>query len=460
MIKSIGTDTRRLALLLAGLLFAFSLIAGNPVLENYISLGLESNQGLKQKKLDYASNLSALKGARGLFFPDISLNARYTVAEGGRIIEFPVGDMLNPVYSTLNILTASDLFPTINNEEFPFYRPREQETKVSMVQPIFNSEIIHNYRIQKQFTEISKIDVEHYKRELIKEITNAYYAYQKAFNLLNLADTTLFLVKENLRVSQRLFDNDKVTIDAVYRSDSELSKVEAQRAKANNLVQSSRAYFNFLLNRPLDSAIKLITESPLPLSLSLGEASLLAMQNRDELQKIMKYQQLNKHVTGLHRGSGIPELFGVVDYGFQGEEYSFTGEDDFVLASLVMRWNIFKGLTNYQKVQQSKIEGEKLKELYAQTQQQIGLEVINCYYALQAAYESVQSAEKQIRSASRAYELINRKYIEGQTTLLELIDARTSLTGAVANSINVESDYFSSLADFKYAIGTVRADDF
>ena len=137
----------------------------------------------------------------------------------------------------------------------------------------------------------------------------------------------------------------------------------------------------------------------------------------------------------------------MVDYGFQGEKYSFTNENDFAMASLVMKWNLFQGSTNREKVKQSKIEGEKLDELYTQTQQQIRLEVINYYYALQAAFESVQSAKKQTRSAVRAYELINKKYREGQSSLLELLDARSSLTGAAANSIIAQSDYFSSLAD-------------
>lgn len=434
-------------------LMVANLTAQSPILDGYIKEGLSSNQALKQKQLDYANSLSALKGARGLFLPEVSLNARYTVARGGRTIEFPVGDLMNPVYSTLNVLTASEMFPSIDNEEFPFLRPTEHETKLSLVQPIFSSEIIQNHRIQKQYTEIYRIDVERYKRELIKEITKAYYGYQKAYNLVRLADTTYNLVKENLRVSQRLFDNDKVTIDAVYRSDSELSRVEVQRAQANNLLESSKAYFNFLLNRPLDSSIELVSESPVPLMVTLDEASLLALQNRDELQQIEQYRQLNRHVTDLHRGKNIPGLYGVIDYGFQGEKYRFTGEDDFVLASLVMRWNLFKGSANHQKVQQSRIEGEKLKERYTELQQQIRLEVINHYYALQAAYESVQSARKQTRSAIRAYELISRKYSEGQSPLLELIDARTSLTGAAANSIIAQSEYFSHLADFEYAIG-------
>ncbi|MCP4310492.1 MAG: TolC family protein [Bacteroidetes bacterium] len=434
--------------------------AQNPILRAYIAEGLQSNQALKQKQLNYASNLSALKEARGLFFPDLSLNARYTVANGGRMIEFPVGDMLNPVYSTLNGLTGSEMFPQIENQEFPFLRPKEHETKLTLVQPIFSSDVIHNHGIRKQYTEIARIDVDRYERELIREITKAYYDYQKAYNLVWLADTTLSLVNENLRVSQRLYENDKVTIDAVYRSESELSKVEVQRAQANNMLQASRAYFNFLLNHSLESPIELFTETPGPVVVSLDEASLLAIQNRDELQQIKEYQVLNQRVTSMHRGSNIPGLFGVVDYGFQGEEYSFNGDDDFVMASLVMKWNLFQGTANHHKVQQSRIEGEKLTALYSETQQLIRLEVINHYYALQAAYESVQSARKQTQAARRAYELINRKYSEGQSSLLELIDARTSLTSAAANSIIAQGAYFSRQADFEYAMGATDPENF
>lgn len=427
--------------------------AQNPLLEAYIREGLESNQGLKQKQLDYTRDLAALKEAKGMFLPDISLNARYTVARGGRIIDFPVGDLLNPVYSTLNMLTASEMFPQIENESFPFYRPTEHETKVSLVQPIFSSDLIQNYQIRKEAAEVTRIDVERYKRELVKEITKAYYGYKKASNLLTLADTSLYLVQENLRVSRRLYENDKVTVDAVYRSESELSKVEVQQAQARNMVEASRAYFNFLLNRPLSSSIELMEESPVPLMISLDEATLRALENRDELHQIETYMKMNEHMTALHRGSNIPGLFGVVDYGFQGEQYHFTHEDDFLLASLVMRWNLFQGSANHQKVQQSRIDGEKLDELYQETIQQIRLELINHYYGLQAAFESVESAAKQTNSALKAYQLINRKYTEGQSSLLELIDARTSLTGAVANAIVARSEYYSRLADFECAMG-------
>ena len=427
----------------------------NPILESYIEEGLGSNHGFKQRQLDYTKNLSALKEARGLFFPDVSFNARYTVSRGGRTIEFPVGDLLNPVYSTLNFLTASEAFPQIENQEFNFYRPKEHETKLSLVQPIFNTDLLYNYRIKEDYAEISRIDVNRYKRELIREITQAYYNYQKAYHLVQLADTTLLLVQENVRVSKSLFENDKVTIDAVYRSESEQSKVEVQQAETKNFLEASRAYFNFLLNRPLDSDIALMHEVPDPVIQELEEAQNLALAGREELRQLEKYQQLNKNMGNLHQGKNIPGLFGVVDYGFQGAEYRFTGDDDFMLASLVLQWKIFQGASNHQKVRQSKIEGEKLEEAFVEAEQQIRLGVINNYYALLAAFEAVQSAGKQEQSASKAYRLIDRKYIEGQSTLLELIDARTSMTNASANSIVAQNEYFIRKADFEYDTGAI-----
>jgi len=432
----------------------------NPVLNAYIREGLRSNQALQQKRLDHASDLAALKEVRGLFFPDVSLNARYTVADGGRIIEFPVGDLLNPVYSTLNVLTGSDQFPQVANEEFPFLRPTEHETKLSLVQPIFSSDVIRNYQIRKQQTEISRIDTERYSRELVKEISKAYFGYQKAHQLVWLADSSISLVRENLRVSQSLFENDKVTIDEVYRSESELSRVEVQQAQAKNMLEASKAYFNFLLNRELDAPIELFETEPEPLVLSVEMASREALQNREEIRQLEEYRIMNRHITDLYRGNNVPGLYGLVDYGFQGEEYRFTGDDDFVMASLVMKWNLFQGTVNRHKVQQSKIEGDKLTERLGETKQQIRLEVINHYYASQAAYESVQAAGKQTRSARRAYELIRRKYSEGQSTLLELMDARTSLTNAAANMIIARSEYYSRLADLKCATSAFHPENY
>src|SRR4029079_19523558 len=101
------------------------------ILDEYVRDALRSNLSLQSQSLEVERNLALLDAARGRFFPDISFAARYTRANGGREIDVPLGQMLNPIYSTLNDLLAAQgrtgSFPTVSDQTINFVREREQE---------------------------------------------------------------------------------------------------------------------------------------------------------------------------------------------------------------------------------------------------------------------------------------------------------------------------------------------
>jgi outer membrane protein TolC len=261
----------------------------DPALEEYIRIGLENNLALKQKKSNYAKSMEALNQARAYYFPAISLNARYTLANGGRTIDFPVGDLLNPVYSTLNYLTNSNAFPQIKNQTFNFYRPHEQETRLELIQPIINPAIGYNYKISKELSKASNADLNAFRRQLVSDIKTAYYSYQKTIRLKDLVNETRALLIENIRVNKSLYENEKVTIDVVYRSEAELSKLEQSEAIVIKNNKMAASWLNFLLNRPFDTGIKRVETADLITELiSLENAEQLAFGNREELD-LMDY---------------------------------------------------------------------------------------------------------------------------------------------------------------------------
>ena len=430
------------------------------VLEKYIDEGLNNNLALKQKKLNYRKSLETLQEARGLFFPDISFNARYSIADGGRVFDIPTGDMLNPVYSTLNHLTQTNNFPQIENQEIPFLRPNEQETKLSLRQPIFRPEVFFNFKIRKNMAEVEFIGVEVYKRELVYEIKTAYFNYLKTVKALEVFELTLNVVHENLRVNESLFENDKVTMDVVYRSKAELSKVEQQKAEAEKLHNTSKAYFNFLLNRGLVEPILVMEESNLRQEEWANESEAVnkALSNREELDQVKLYQDIAEKSLMLNRYNMAPTLSGAVDYGIQGERYEFGPDADFVMASLVLEWKLFRGFENRAKIQKAAIEKYILEEKYNELEKQINLYVIDAFYELAAAIEAVVSARTQRESAVKAFDLINKKYNQGQSNLLEFIDARTSATNALLNLILAQYDFEISQAAYERALAIYPID--
>src|SRR4051812_36385732 len=84
----------------------FLLITGGlhaqTVLDGYVEEGLKSNLILQQKNISYEQAQQALKIAKTYFMPSVNLLGDYTSGEGGRSIALPVGDLLNPVYASLN----------------------------------------------------------------------------------------------------------------------------------------------------------------------------------------------------------------------------------------------------------------------------------------------------------------------------------------------------------------------
>jgi len=433
-------------------IFASQLSAQNIILEEYIQEGLQSNLTLKQKRSSYEKSIQVLKEAKGMFFPDISLNARYSVADGGRLIEFPVGDMLNPVYSTLNQLTSSDQFPQIENEAIPFLRPTEQETKLRLVQPLFNPQIYYNSKIKSELTNVEKADVESYKRELVAEIKTAFYSYLKTIHVLKLTDKTTELLKENIRVNERLFSNDKITIDNVYRSEAELSKLDQNIAEAVKYNKSAKAFFNFLLNKPLESEIEIPDEMKLaPFEKDLQYSQENAITSREELDMIKSYEQATDYNLKMNKFNKAPNLTAVVDYGFQGEEYKFTSDDDFVMASFVLSWDLFKGFQNKAKILQATIDKQIIETQYNEAKNRVNLQVLELYYEVESVEKEIIAAQQEKLSATKSFEIINKKYKEGQASLIQFIDARTTMTNAEFNLIIATYDYQIKYAGFERA---------
>ena len=164
--------------------------------------------------------------------------------------------------------------------------------------------------------------------------------------------------------------------------------------------------------------------------------------NRDELHQIEEYQELNERVTDLHRGKSIPGLYGVVDYGFQGEKYSFTGSDDYWMGSLLLSWNLFRGGQDTARKNQALYEKKRLETQQKELENQIKLQVKEAYYNLEVAKKAMISTEDTLKSQKEAFSIVSKKYEQGMVPQIEHIKARDDYTNAGISHIIAIYDYY------------------
>lgn len=435
-------------LLLLG--FYGSTFAQNETINDYVRDGLQNNLELKQKNFSLQKSVAALDEARGMFFPSIGINARYSKAGGGRTFEIPVGDLVNPIYSGLNNIIGQQVYPTnLPNERINFLRETEHETKISLIQPIFQPRIFFNHKIKNNLVEIEQIEKDRYAQYLEAEIKKAYFAYLKVLNIEKLLIETEKLLNENLRVSKSLYENDKQTIDIVYRAEAELSNLFEQKLEIGMNKTLAQSYFNFLLNREQDSEIIVSGGFSKFIIPDKTEALNNALQSRRELALLNAAIKTQDSKKSLEQSNYYPGIVLAVDYGFQGEEYKFTSEDDFWMASLVMQWNIFSGFRDRAKVEQTEIEKKTLALQLNQLLEQIKMEVNEAHFSLQTADQKRTSAEKRLMLANKTFEIVSKKYKEGMASQIEFIEARTRKTEAEINKTTAQFDYESAIAEFE-----------
>lgn len=471
---SIGTRSRlrQAAGMLLAIAFSALAAASEPpapvseVIEEYVREGLRSNLAMRSQSLEIERELAALDAARARFLPTLAFEARYTRAEGGREIEFPVGTLLNPAYATLNELLAAQgqapRFGTIDDQRFKFLREREQDTRVTLRQPLYNPAIPAAVRAQRATLEASEFARLALARRLRADITVAYLDWLKASKAVDIVRASQALLQENLRVNESLFRNGKITEDQVLRARAELLAVEQQLTEARNTQTQARSYLNFLLNRPLDVPLRPaeIEGEVTRATHDLQALRAAALENRPELRQLDRAITAAESQVQIARSELRPTLSLGVDAGTQGEEYEFGRGRDFATISVLLNWQFFDGGANRARVRGARAAARQAAVRRDELAQQIQLEVQQALDRLVTTSDSLDAARARAEAARAAFKIASRKRDEGVISQVEFIDARSALTSAELNLNVTTFDLLARQAELDYATasGTLPVD--
>jgi outer membrane protein TolC len=427
------------------------------VIDDYVALGLRSNLTLQQQALDLERSQLALAAARARFLPELSLVARYSRNEGGREISLPFDALLNPVYSTLNDLLATQgrppAFGALTSQSFSFLRPEEQDTRVTLRQPLYVPAVPAAVRAQSAQSDVASATRIALARGLKRDISVAYLNWMRSSNAVDIVDASRQLLLENLRVNESLFRNGKVTQDRPLRARAELLAIEQQWAEARNRVSQSRSYLNFLLNRPLTTALE-ASDPGASLDRAVLKLAVLqeqALRQRPELQQVASARRAADAGIDLARAARRPTLSLAVDAGIQGQRYEFGRGSDFNSISLLLNWTFFDGGARRAELAGARAARRQAELRERQLGTQIELEVQQSLDALETARESLGTAAARADAARAAFRIASRKRDEAVISAVEFIDARATLTAAELALANARIDVLAQQADLDYA---------
>ncbi|WP_430403851.1 TolC family protein [Fluviicola sp.] len=417
------------------------------VLEQYIRQGLDSNLVLKQRSIQLEKALLTLNMAKSNFLPSVNFNASYTTAEGGRYSELPVGDMLNPVYSTLNQMTGTNAFPQIQNQQINFLPNNFYDTYIRTSVPLLNMDIYANKRIQQQKVELSNLDMQVYARELVKNIKVAYYNVILASKSVSVYEANQKVLIQNVELNEALIKQGKGLKVNLLKAQTELMKMNTSISTAKNQLKNAQAYFNFLINRPLD--MEIVLEEASTANPQLEEKS-----EREEIQLINQSIEVQESVLKMNKNYWVPKINAFLDLGSQGTNWEVSRKSAYYMFGVSASIPIYNGSRNQQQIKQTKYEVENAKLQLDQVSQQLELQRTQALRNVINAQENWETAKVQLEASKEYFALVSGANREGLTSQLEFIDASNQVTNAELFVLIQYQNYLSSLAELERAAAT------
>jgi len=441
------------------------------VLDDALTANLELRAGTASVQQRFA----ALEQARARYLPVLDFDARYSVANGGRTIDFPVGDLLNPVYETLDELLVQSgqpaAFPRVRNEEIRLLLPQEQNTRFVVAQPIYEPRLAPSVEASRQDVNRAEANLAGLRTRVVRDTKQAYYEWLAAQQQSLVLDSTREVAAANLAANESLYRNGRVTRDFVFRAEADLLEIEQQQLAVASRVRIAQSYVNLLRNVPLSSAVPGATIDEATVErfrarlvqrlagrvMDVPALQRVATEQRAELQSLDAAIAGSEAQQDLARAAFKPTLALGAEAGIQGEDYGFGDDDRYVLASVVLRWNAFRGGADQAALAEARALTEELRATRELATQQVRLEVQRALETLEVAESSLGTARKRSEAAEAAFRITARKRDLGQINQADFIDARRTQTDAQLNLNRVRAEFLARLAELEFAIGGARA---
>jgi outer membrane protein len=423
-----------------------------------IQSALNGNPELQAAQFRADAAFQVLAATRAAYRPTLTLEARYLRADGGRVIDFPIGDALNPAYQALNRLTSGSSnptqFPTISNQQFSLLREREQDSRLKLSLPIYAPELDATLAANAAREMDAKAARDSFARVLVRDVRRAYHSVAQLQQAAVTLEASRALLEENLRVNQALVAAGSATKDKTLRAQAELLALLDRLETNKNQIKAARRYLNYLTAKPIESTE---LESPKDLILSSSLMRLLDMRtsqyrNRPELQRIDAGLALAKAERARASARRKPNIGLGADFGIQGEDYGFGTNKNFATAAIVLNWRLFDfGQTRAQEQsalnQQEALDAERSALL-----SKLELAALQARDEAISAATRLKTAESRSLSAAESFRITARKRDAGSATQLEFLDAERAQTEASLAVIIARFEQANQLAELELAL--------
>jgi outer membrane protein len=315
-------------------------------------------------------------------------------------------------------------------------------TQLSLSQPLWTGgRIAHGVAATLQLQDAAAADRERTRQEVVQQVVEAYTGAVLARQRLEVAGEARDTARAHVELVQDLFDNGLVVESDLLQAQVRLSEVEEMVTRSESAVATSEAGLNLAMGLPLDRHHQL-DEEVTPREGDLEDLESLvtaAAEQRPDLAATAARVEAATEQTAAARADRLPELGLHGSWEVNGEDF-LAGDGTNWTVMVGLRFTAFDGTARRARIRRAEEERKRAARLSALQADRASLEVRQAWHEVEAAGKRLEEARRSVTLARRSMSIVEDRYKEGLTTLVELLDAETGLTRARVREVAARRD--------------------
>jgi outer membrane protein len=290
------------------------------------------------------------------------------------------------------------------------------------------------------------------EQSILLETVNAYVQVLRDQRVLELRQSNLRLITQELRAARDRFEVGEVTRTDVAQAEARLAAARGERADAQGQLDITRELYKIAVGRK-PSNLKSISSLP-KLPASLDAAKTTARRVNPQIEQVQHEIKANELSYAATKARTRPRLS--ANGSLSHTESSGTTDSSSIGLSL--------DIPIYQGGQLSALGRQALALVHASkaqlNQQVLSVDqgVANSWSQLAVANAQVTSSERQIRAAQIAFDGVREEAKLGARTTLDVLDAEQDLSDARTNLVVFQTQSYSAAYGVLASMGLLTAD--
>jgi outer membrane protein TolC len=303
----------------------------------------------------------------------------------------------------------------------------------------------------------ARAELEIARRGLVSTVVQLYYNVRAG--------------SEKLAVAQRALDEANHFVDITDKRESgreaahsdvikaRLGQQQRQRELADATLENEKAGLELgVLLYPDPSTKIVLAEEPAPPQLPDRQSiQAAAKANNPELRSALASLQASQAETLMSWAGLLPDLALNYTYGIDAPQFASRGPDGArnlgYSASATVDFPIWDWLTSERKVKEAHIRAQASKVALTAAQRRLLADLTEFYNEADVARQQLASLDQTVTDARESLRLTNLRYVNGESTVLEVVDAQSTLVSAENAQADGMVRYHLALAQLETLTG-------